>query len=195
MTRPKLPQTTSALAQGALGRLADVLELAQQETISLDHPAITAFGDAVARYVRSRDLPSPGRSAASWVREQLKNAMVSDVTIAGRPVAQALTRAAGAGLTRIASSVPAEDRGFTEAEVADRLAIPLGELEGMLRTRVGRKALGFPMHIGGGQFRWMRPWLMDPAVQAARSAGAEPPHLAPLPAEYEGLSDAHGSAE
>lgn len=148
--------------------------------------ALEAAADSLVRYARARGGVSPAKSAAGLIREHVSRETAYD----GQPLRAVLGAAVRAALPRVASALPPAERAADEAEVADFIGVTLAELRTLLRTPHGRRGLWYPLHVGDGCFRWPRPFLLDPAVQAARCAGGEPPHPCPLPPGYELDGDA-----
>lgn len=176
----RVSQIVSELSEEANQRLLELLAREETAELSPTHPSVVELADAVARYARARQGRSPGRSAASWLRERLK--ALEEAHPTRGPIADVLYDSVGAAMKRVHSSIAPTQRGVDEGEAADLLGIRVADLRAMLRTANGRRALWYPLHIGDGRFRWLREWFEDPEVQSKRIAGEEPPHPVSLPA-------------
>lgn len=122
---------------------------------------------------------APGRCVALQVRHHLP-----------RHRAAASVRAAAAELRASGKTLVTFDADRCVRYVAANLAAaPLGlkprVVQRMLKTRDGRRALGWPYHVGGGLFMVPLAAVEDGRASFLNSLpDVEPPHPVPLPEGY-----------
>lgn len=176
--------------------------------------AIRDAGAALARLtrarVRSKQVMGAGRSVTGWLREQrvvlaptgagfdvlapgqrgpkcrpqgsecLKALQVSDETLD-----VVLGRSAIAQLALPDAALLQDHRVVRLPEIAAFHGLPEDELLKRWRRVEGRRACGWPIYYGDGEWGLPLPVMTDQAQFLARIAQPEPPHLAPLPDDYE----------
>jgi hypothetical protein len=163
--------TSRALAADLSARAIELLG-ALRAAASHDQPLYAAQLGATLTQ-RALALELGRKSVAGWIRERMRG----DPT----PLREAVASAARAAELRRSGS-PCVDA----AAVAAHFAITLEEVLTALRTRAGRRAFGWPMHVAPGV------WRFDSAITTPARASylavqpeIEPGHLAPLPAGFE----------
>ena len=137
------------------------------------HDLATALHDATA------DARVPGRAVALLVRHHLQHA---DEEV------QAAVRRAVLLLRRDGVPATAAPKcGWIAMDVAaGLLGWDVRSLRRVLRTRQGRRALGWPQHLGAGHFRCrVEACGAERAQFLANLPDVEPPHVVPLPPAYE----------
>lgn len=143
----------------------------EQERLDLATAIARAYADASG---------APGRAIAKFIEHNVRRDKVEQARV--RALARELHAQGEWG-----EDGAVEAQFLSVPSFARRLALPVAPVRRLLRTKAGRRALGWPVHLGHGSF--LCPGAAaDPIGRSQFFAGLsedEPPHPEPLPAGYE----------